>query len=122
MPGTSRTWSPLDNEVADFFSELRSNMPYRKLAEISGIKFSRVMDLLNKRHGTPTLEEFTSLCLSFDRVPSDTLDMLIKRVALKEQDNSDSPKQDIGISDDLTLAANRDPNKKLESEYEDWGA
>ena len=97
-------------------------MPYRKLAEISGIKFSRVMDLLNKRHGAPTLEEFTSLCLSFNRIPSDTLDMLIKRVALKEEGNSESPEQENDISDDLALAANRDPNKKLESEYEDWGA
>ena len=45
-----------------------------------------------------------------------------ERIQERDERNNTNGYADTDISDDLTLAANKDPNKKLESEYDDWGA
>lgn len=64
-------------ELISSLREAAGNPSYRKMAEETGIKFNRIMDLLKQRNGTPTLQEFISLCLLFDQDPADALRRIV---------------------------------------------
>ncbi|RSX56737.1 hypothetical protein [Bifidobacterium samirii] len=83
MPREGRTWSDLDVAAMNYISQLReiSGTPaLRKMADETGIKFNRISDLLKQKNGTPTLQEFTSLCLLFGERPSRVLERVMRTV------------------------------------------
>lgn len=89
MAREARQWSDLDIATMDKIGEFRAaagNPSYRKMAESTGLKFNRVMDLLKKRNGTPTLREFTTLCLLFDRRPSSVMEEVMQSLEVNHED------------------------------------
>ena len=57
----------------------------RKMADETGIKFNRISDLLRQKNGTPTLQEFTTLCLLFGERPSRVLERVMQTIEQNER-------------------------------------
>lgn len=65
-----------------YVSELKANdsrrLSLRAIEEETGISHSRVSDLLNGRMGSPSLQEFVTLCLLFGHRPSKVMEEVMQ--------------------------------------------
>ena len=80
MAKKAREWEVFDIEVAEYFSQLREEedpMPsFRVIGSSTGMSHTRVADILKQHGGTPTLNEFISLCRFFGKIPSEIMKLL----------------------------------------------
>ncbi|WP_163199644.1 helix-turn-helix transcriptional regulator [Bifidobacterium sp. SMB2] len=109
----------------------------RAIEAEAGISHSRVGDLFNGKGGSPSLNEFITLCLLFGRDPADAMRTIIANLGGRQaalaacRPESDSPAPTSGTvvdADDAFIdalaadperfgvAAHTDPNKEIESE------
>ena len=99
----------------------------RKMADETGIKFNRISDLLRQKNGTPTLQEFTTLCLLFGERPSRVLERVMQTIEQKDHTtNNTTVLEDMDPDlladmvaadpDGYDIAALHDPYKTLERE------
>ncbi|KAB8287322.1 hypothetical protein DSM100688_1681 [Bifidobacterium ramosum] len=77
MAVKGRQWSELERLTAEYFMQLREDADetpsYRRIGAGTGMTHSRVMDILRKKNGTPTLLEFVTLCHFFGKDAADVL-------------------------------------------------
>lgn len=86
MAREGRQWSDFEIAVSDYLATLREKAgdpSYRRLADLTGIKFSRLRDIFTKQNGTPTLQEFIDLCLTFGKDPADVIYKIMKDLEAK---------------------------------------
>jgi hypothetical protein len=138
----ANTWELTDIAVMDIFSKRRANsaLPVsdRALAKAIRVSPPRIADLFHHRHGSPSLREFIALCSVFDLNPAGTIDQALRMVSEKESASKGEPefaergnaidmsrlsveeRADLAVErftkDQLTAAANKDPNKEREME------
>lgn len=96
MAREGRQWSDFEIAVSDYLTTLREKAgepSYRRLAELTGIKFSRLRDIFTKQNGTPTLQEFIDLCLTFGKDPADVIYKIMKDLEAKGVSLSNIPAQ-----------------------------
>ncbi|WP_270416408.1 hypothetical protein [Bifidobacterium pseudolongum] len=96
MAREGRQWSDFEIAVSDYLTTLREKAgepSYRRLAELTGIKFSRLRDIFTKQNGTPTLQEFIDLCLTFGKDPADVIYKIMKDLEAKGISLSNIPAQ-----------------------------
>ncbi|RYQ41414.1 hypothetical protein [Bifidobacterium pseudolongum] len=96
MAREGRQWSDFEIAVSDYLTALREKAgepSYRRLAELTGIKFSRLRDIFTKQNGTPTLQEFIDLCLTFGKDPADVIYKIMKDLEAKGVSLSNIPAQ-----------------------------
>ncbi|WP_289098646.1 hypothetical protein [uncultured Bifidobacterium sp.] len=94
MAREGRQWSELEIAVSDYLATLREKAgdpSYRRLAELTGLKFSRLRDIFTKQNGTPTLQEFIDLCLTFGKDPADVIYRIMKELEAKGISVSTAP-------------------------------
>ena len=99
MPKGTRTWTPVDKEAMQVIKELRETDPrklsLRAIEQETGISHSRVYDLFHERMGSPSLNEFISLCLLFNEKPSVCLDKALQAAGTKQPTREEVEQKDI---------------------------
>lgn len=104
MSVIGRTWTTVDDSISRLLEDYKqtTGISYRDLAEKSGLKYSRLRDLVNRVNGTPTVSEFITICRLRGDDPADTLRMILA---------------DLPLPDDevFELAANTDPARDMEA-------
>lgn len=89
MAKTPRAWSELDKAIMAIIIKARDAMPQkptlRETEEATGISRSRVSDLYHEKNGSPSLQEFISLCLTFGLLPSEVLEEANQKLQKKTQ-------------------------------------
>lgn len=96
MAKTPRAWSELDKAIMAIIIKARDAMPQkptlRETEEATGISRSRVSDLYHEKNGSPSLQEFISLCLVYGLLPSNVLEeanqMLQKKAQPSDEDRA----------------------------------
>ena len=99
----------------------------RAMGDLTGISHSRIADLLKGRMGSPTLQEFTTLCLLFGERPSRVLERVMQTIEQKDHTtNNTTVLEDMDPDlladmvaadpDGYDIAALHDPYKTLERE------
>ena len=96
----------------------------RAMGDLTGISHSRIADLLKGRMGSPTLQEFTTLCLLFGERPSRVLEQAMQTIEHNERTSKALADMDPDRLADMVaadpasydIAALRDPYKTLERE------
>lgn len=76
MTNTRGTWTKSDLLMSSRFNKLRAQQGMKSLQELSkesGIKYSRLRDILQHRHGKPMLSEFLILCQVFSVSPENEI-------------------------------------------------
>ena len=94
MAKTPRAWSELDKAIMAIIIKARDAMPQkptlRETEDATGISRSRVSDLYHEKNGSPSLQEFISLCLVYGLLPSNVLEeanqMLQKKAQPSDED------------------------------------
>lgn len=88
MAYPARPWKSSDIRAMNYFSSLKErdtrHPSYRDIGAKTGISFTRVNALLNRRGGLPTLQEFISLCIYFGQNPAD----VIRRITAPAQNKT----------------------------------
>lgn len=131
-----------------YIASLRASDPrklsLRAIEELTGISHSRVADLLKGRMGSPSLYEFTTLCLLFGQRPSVVIERVMqtleqqettpaatkaftpdcaRRIELEETARHESDLAEATLkaleSDPMSLAAYDDPTKQQYLEHGD---
>lgn len=117
MSVIGRTWTTVDDSISWLLEDYKqtTGVSYRDLAEKSGLKYSRLRDLVNRANGTPTVSEFITICQLRGEDPADTLRSILADLPLlaDEQASDDAP---LTADEIMTLAANTDPNRDAEEE------
>lgn len=117
MSVIGRTWTTVDDSISWLLEDYKqtTGVSYRDLAEKSGLKYSRLRDLVNRVNGTPTVSEFITICQLRGEDPADTLRSILADTPLldDEQASDDAP---LTADEIMTLAANTDPNRDAEEE------
>lgn len=96
MAKTPRAWSELDKAIMAIIVKARDAMPQkptlRETEDATGISRSRVSDLYHEKNGSPSLQEFISLCLVYGLLPSNVLEeanqMLQKKAQPSDEDRA----------------------------------
>ena len=95
----------------------------RAMRDLTGISHSRIADLLKGRMGSPTLQEFTTLCLLFGERPSRVLEQAMQTIEHNERTSKALADMDpdrladtAADSAGYDIASLRDPYKTLERE------
>ncbi|WP_253611308.1 hypothetical protein [Bifidobacterium pseudolongum] len=96
MAKTPRVWSELDKAIMAIIIKARDAMPQkptlRETEDATGISRSRVSDLYHEKNGSPSLQEFISLCLVYGLLPSNVLEeanqMLQKKAQPSDEDRA----------------------------------
>lgn len=96
MAKTPRAWSELDKAIMAIIIKARDAMPQnptlRETEDATGISRSRVSDLYHEKNGSPSLQEFISLCLVYGLLPSNVLEeanqMLQKKAQPSDEDRA----------------------------------
>lgn len=103
-----RTWTASDKVVSDMLNKFRdeTKTSFRKLEQLTGIKYSRLRNISNCEQGTPTLSEFIAIA----DVTGYDLTEKMEQISQIYQSESD---------DDVALVADEDANKTVESETPD---
>lgn len=74
--------------------DAREAMPHyltlREMEECTGISRSRVSDLFLEKSGSPSLQEFITLCLAFNLEPSDVLEKANESILEKNKPKTDT--------------------------------
>ncbi|MBF1667169.1 MAG: helix-turn-helix transcriptional regulator [Scardovia wiggsiae] len=97
-----------------------SGMTYEELAEKSGVSVQTIYRMFGAKRDIKLPQLYAlakTMGITVVEIMQDA-----ERIQERDERNNTNGYADTDISDDLTLAANKDPNKKLESEYDDWGA
>ena len=111
MAREGRQWSDFEIAVSDYLTTLREKAgepSYRRLAELTGIKFSRLRDIFTKQNGTPTLQEFIDLCLTFGKDPADVIYKIMKDLEAKGISLSNIPAQNDSANEANAALASAD--------------
>lgn len=140
MAKTPRAWTEMDRASMQIIRELRDkdprHMSLRAMEKETGISRSRLGDLFHERMGSPSLQEFVTLCMLFHRRASTCLEEAMKRARQERSEIIEAVRayklreRESRITDDLVdriaahpehydVAANRDPNARLEAETPD---
>lgn len=127
----------MDRASMQIIRELRDkdprHMSLRAMEKETGISRSRLGDLFHERMGSPSLQEFVTLCMLFHRRASTCLEEAMKRARQERSEIIEAVRayklreRESQIADDLAeprfedlspldLAASRDGNRDLESE------
>lgn len=126
-------WTNVDTVTSQVIQELleQKHISLRQIEKLTNSKvaYSRMRDIITKRRAPVRLSEFFAICIAIHADPIKTFNRILHtadRIDAEQQHTqqihnliSRTPGD---LSTDMTLAANTDPNKKQESEYEDWGA
>lgn len=96
MAKTPRAWSELDKAIMAIIIKARDAMPQkptlRETEDATGISRSRVSDLYHEKNGSPSLQEFISLCPVYGLLPSNVLEeanqMLQKKAQPSDEDRA----------------------------------
>lgn len=137
MAKTPRAWTEMDRASMQIIRELRDkdprHMSLRAMEKETGISRSRLGDLFHERMGSPSLQEFVTLCMLFHRRASTCLEEAMKRARQERSEIIEAVRayeareRESQIADDLSeprfedlspldLSASRDGNRDLESE------
>lgn len=126
----------MDRASMQIIRELRDedprHMSLRTMEKETGISRSRLDDLFHERMGSPSLQEFVTLCMLFHQRASACLEEAMKNTGqshgeIIEAARAYARERESQITDDLVdriaahpedyvTAANDDPNKMLEAE------
>ncbi len=126
----------MDRASMQIIRELRDedprHMSLRTMEKETGISRSRLDDLFHERMGSPSLQEFVTLCMLFHQRASACLEEAMKNTGqshgeIIEAARAYEARERQKITDDLVdriasrpedfgVAANDDPNKALEAE------
>lgn len=126
----------MDRASMQIIRELRDedprHMSLRTMEKETGISRSRLDDLFHERMGSPSLQEFVTLCMLFHQRASACLEEAMKNTGqshgeIIEAARTYARERESRITDDLVdriasrpedfgVAANDDPNKALEAE------
>lgn len=103
-----RTWTSSDKVVSDMLNKFRdeTKISFRRLEQLTGIKYSRLRNISNCEQGTPTLSEFIAIA-----------DVTGYDISEKMEQISQIYQSESG--DGVMLVADKDPNKNVESETPD---
>ena len=130
----------MDRASMQIIRELRDedprHMSLRTMEKETGISRSRLDDLFHERMGSPSLQEFVTLCMLFHQRASACLEEAMKNTGQSHGEIIDAARayearvRESRITDDLVeprfedlppqeLAANTDMNRDMESETPD---
>ena len=130
----------MDRASMQIIRELRDedprHMSLRTMEKETGISRSRLDDLFHERMGSPSLQEFVTLCMLFHQRASACLEEAMKNTGqshgeiIETAREYESRERESRITDDLIeprfedlppqeLAASRDMNRNLEAETPD---
>lgn len=130
----------MDRASMQIIRELRDedprHMSLRTMEKETGISRSRLDDLFHERMGSPSLQEFVTLCMLFHQRASACLEEAMKNTGqshgeiIEAARAYESRERESRITDDLVeprfedlppqeLAASRDMNRNLEAETPD---
>lgn len=130
----------MDRASMQIIRELRDedprHMSLRTMEKETGISRSRLDDLFHERMGSPSLQEFVTLCMLFHQRASACLEEAMKNTGQSHGEIIDAARayeareRENQITDDLVeprfedlppqeLAASRDRNRDMESETPD---
>lgn len=130
----------MDRASMQIIRELRDedprHMSLRTMEKETGISRSRLDDLFHERMGSPSLQEFVTLCMLFHQRASACLEEAMKNTGQSHGEIIDAARayeareRESQITDDLVeprfedlppqeLAANTDRNRDMESETPD---
>lgn len=140
MAKTPRAWTEMDRASMQIIRELRDedprHMSLRTMEKETGISRSRLDDLFHERMGSPSLQEFVTLCMLFHQRASACLEEAMKNTGQSHGEIIEAARayeareRQSQITDDLVeprfedlppqeLAASRDMNRNLEAETPD---
>jgi hypothetical protein len=140
MAKTPRAWTEMDRASMQIIRELRDedprHMSLRTMEKETGISRSRLDDLFHERMGSPSLQEFVTLCMLFHQRASACLEEAMKNTGqshgeiIEAARAYEASERESQITDDLVeprfedlppqeLAASRDMNRNLEAETPD---
>ncbi|WP_236838249.1 helix-turn-helix transcriptional regulator [Bifidobacterium adolescentis] len=140
MAKTPRAWTEMDRASMQIIRELRDedprHMSLRTMEKETGISRSRLDDLFHERMGSPSLQEFVTLCMLFHQRASACLEEAMKNTGQSHGEIIEAARayeareRESQITDDLVeprfedlppqeLAASRDMNRNLEAETPD---
>ncbi|WP_262753111.1 helix-turn-helix transcriptional regulator [Bifidobacterium bifidum] len=140
MAKTPRAWTEMDRASMQIIRELRDedprHMSLRTMEKETGISRSRLDDLFHERMGSPSLQEFVTLCMLFHQRASACLEEAMKNTGQSHGEIIEAARvyeareRQNQITDDLVeprfedlppqeLAASRDRNRDMESETPD---
>lgn len=130
----------MDRASMQIIRELRDedprHMSLRTMEKETGISRSRLDDLFHERMGSPSLQEFVTLCMLFHQRASACLEEAMKNTGQSHGEIIDAARayeareREFQVTDDLVgprfedlppqeLAASRDMNRDMESETPD---
>lgn len=130
----------MDRASMQIIRELRDedprHMSLRTMEKETGISRSRLDDLFHERMGSPSLQEFVTLCMLFHQRASACLEEAMKNTGQSHGEIIDAARayeareREFQVTDDLVeprfedlppqeLAASRDMNRNLEAETPD---
>lgn len=126
-------WTNVDTVTSQVIQELleQKHISLRQIEKLTNSKvaYSRMRDIITKRRAPVRLSEFFAICIAIHADPIKTFNRILHtadRIDTEQQHEQQAhnltSRTPEDLSADMTLAANTDPNKKEESEYEDWGA
>ncbi|WP_270449292.1 hypothetical protein [Bifidobacterium adolescentis] len=140
MAKTPRAWTEMDRASMQIIRELRDedprHMSLRTMEKETGISRSRLDDLFHERMGSPSLQEFVTLCMLFHQRASACLEEAMKNTGqsygeiIEAARVYEARERESQITDDLIdriaahpedydVAANIDENRDVESETPD---
>ena len=140
MAKTPRAWTEMDRASMQIIRELRDedprHMSLRTMEKETGISRSRLDDLFHERMGSPSLQEFVTLCMLFHQRASACLEEAMKNTGQSHGEIIEAARayeareRQSQITDDLVeprfedlppqeLAASTDRNRDMESETPD---
>lgn len=140
MAKTPRAWTETDRASMQIIRELRDedprHMSLRTMEKETGISRSRLDDLFHERMGSPSLQEFVTLCMLFHQRASACLEEAMKNTGQSHGEIIEAARayeareRQCRITDDLIdriaahpedydVAANIDENRDVESETPD---
>ena len=140
MAKTPRAWTEMDRASMQIIRELRDedprHMSLRTMEKETGISRSRLDDLFHERMGSPSLQEFVTLCMLFHQRASACLEEAMKNTGQSHGEIIEAARayeareRESRITDDLIdriaahpedydVAANIDENRDVESETPD---
>jgi hypothetical protein len=140
MAKTPRAWTEMDRASMQIIRELRDedprHMSLRTMEKETGISRSRLDDLFHERMGSPSLQEFVTLCMLFHQRASACLEEAMKNTGQSHGEIIEAARayeareREFQVTDDLVeprfedlppqeLAASTDMNRDMESEIPD---
>ncbi|WP_152600662.1 hypothetical protein [Bifidobacterium biavatii] len=116
MARKARAWTAVDTEAVRHILRLRDadvrHLSLRAIGTATGISHGRIGDLFNFANGAPSLNEFVSLCLLFNRRPSQVMEEVMRTV--ESADGSELAALSSGSASDDDAVSERSPDSDEE--------